>query len=114
MMMAKKSISCFVESTLGVIGGRWKVLILQQLFDGIKRFNELRRSLGGITHKTLTQQLREMESDGIINRQVYAQVPPKVEYSLTPLGKTLKPVLDAMHNWGEQHGEEQGKISQSP
>jgi DNA-binding HxlR family transcriptional regulator len=102
--MADKQVSCLVETTLDVIGGRWKVLILQQLFGGVKRFNELRRALAGITHKTLTQQLREMESDGIINRKLYPQVPPKVEYSLTPLGKTLKSVLTAMHNWAERHG----------
>jgi DNA-binding HxlR family transcriptional regulator len=81
-------------------------LILQQLFDGVKRFNELHRALSGITHKTFTQQLRELEADGIIDRKVYAQIPPKVEYSLTPLGKTLKPVLTAMHKWAELHGDE--------
>src|SRR5262245_45947978 len=97
---AKKSVGCMVETTLAVIGGRWKVLILQQLFDHVKRFNELRRALTGITHKTLTQQLRELEADGIIQRRVYAQIPPKVEYSLTPLGETLEPVLSAMHTWG--------------
>jgi len=102
--MADKFVCCLVETTLAVIGGRWKVLILQQLWDGVKRFNELHRALAGITHKTLTQQLREMEADGIIHREVYAQIPPKVEYSLTPLGKTLKPVLTAMHNWAERHG----------
>jgi DNA-binding HxlR family transcriptional regulator len=102
--MAEKKASCLVEATLAVIGGRWKVLVLQQLFDSVKRFNELHRGLSGITHKTLTQQLREMEAHGIINRKVFAQIPPKVEYSLTPLGKTLKPVLAAMHKWAEQHG----------
>jgi DNA-binding HxlR family transcriptional regulator len=102
--MAEKRVSCLVETTLSVLGGRWKVLILQQLFEGVKRFNELRRALAGITHKTLTQQLREMEADGIIHRKVYAQIPPKVEYSLTPLGKTLEPVLTAMHTWAERHG----------
>src|SRR5439155_23258653 len=101
--MDKKSIHCHVESTLAIIGGRWKVLILQELLAGVKRFNELRRALAGITHKMLTQQLREMEGAGIIHREVYAQIPPKVEYSLTPLGKTLRPVLDAMHKWGERH-----------
>jgi len=104
--MAEKLVSCHVETTLAVIGGRWKVLILQQLFDGVKRFNELRRALGGITHKTLTQQLRELEADGIVSRKVYPQIPPKVEYSLTPLGKTLRPVLVAMHQWAKhQTGE---------
>jgi DNA-binding HxlR family transcriptional regulator len=102
--MAKKSVSCLVETTLAVIGGRWKVLILQQLLESVQRFNQLRRALAGITHKTLTQQLREMEADGIISRKVYPQIPPKVEYSLTPLGKTLRPVLTAMHTWAERNG----------
>jgi DNA-binding HxlR family transcriptional regulator len=102
--MAEKIVSCHVETTLAVVGGRWKVLVLQQLLTSVQRFNELRRALGSITHKTLTQQLRELEADGIIHRQVYAQIPPKVEYSLTPLGKTLKPVLMAMHTWAERHG----------
>lgn len=93
-------LSCSVEITLKVIGGRWKVLILRELFVGIKRFGELHRALHGITQKMLTQQLRELEQDGIINRHVYLQVPPKVEYSLTELGETLKPILDAMHEWG--------------
>ncbi|MCW6038688.1 helix-turn-helix transcriptional regulator [Spirulina subsalsa FACHB-351] len=98
-----KQVSCAVEITLRVIGGRWKVLILRELFDGVKRFGELQRALTGITQKMLTQQLREMERDGIVHRQVYAQVPPKVEYSLTPLGESLKPILEEMHRWGEKH-----------
>jgi len=93
-------LTCSVEITLKVIGGRWKVLILRELFVGVKRFGELHRALHGITQKMLTQQLRELEQDGIINRHVYLQVPPKVEYSLTELGETLKPILDAMHEWG--------------
>lgn len=93
--------TCPVEQTLKAIGGRWKVLILRELFPGVKRFNQLQRSLHGITQKMLTQQLREMEADGLIHRQVYAQVPPKVEYSLTSLGESLKPVLEAMHDWGK-------------
>src|SRR5947209_2984713 len=103
--MATKRVSCLVETTLAVIGGRWKVLVLQELFGGVKRFNELHRSLAGITHKTLTQQLREMEADGVVSRTVFAQIPPKVEYALTPLGKTLRPVLTAMHAWAERHGD---------
>jgi DNA-binding HxlR family transcriptional regulator len=93
-------ISCTVETTLKVIAGRWKVLILRELSDEVRRFGELERNLVGITHKMLAQQLKELEADGIIHRQVYAQVPPKVEYSLTELGATLQPVLEAMHNWG--------------
>ena len=94
--------SCPVESTLAAIGGRWKVLILRELFYGVRRFGELHRALHGITQKMLTQQLRELEQDGLVYRQVYQQIPPKVEYSLTPLGNTLKPVLDEMHKWGVQ------------
>ncbi len=95
--------SCPVETTLRVIGGRWKVLILRELFKKTKRFGELQRSVKQITQKMLTQQLREMERDGIVHREVYPQIPPKVEYSLKPLGRSLKPVLDAMHDWGEVH-----------
>ena len=92
--------TCAVETTLAVIGGRWKVLIIRELFPSVKRFGELHRALQGITQKMLTQQLREMEQDGLVHRQVYLQVPPKVEYSLTPLGTTLKPILNSMHEWG--------------
>lgn len=92
--------ACPVETTLKIIGDKWKVLILRDLFTGTKRFNELKRSLTTITQKMLTQQLRELENDGIIHREVYPIVPPKVEYSLTELGKTLKPVIDSMYDWG--------------
>ncbi len=94
---------CPVELTLERIGGRWKVLILHELFGGTRRFGELHRALPGITQKMLTQQLRELERDDLIHRQVYPQVPPKVEYSLTPLGQTLRPVLDALHAWGRTY-----------
>lgn len=96
-------LTCEVETTLKVIGGRWKVLIIRELLSGIKRFGELQRSLPGITQKMLTQQLRELEEDGIIHREVYAQIPPKVEYSLTPLGISLQPILYAMHQWAVQN-----------
>lgn len=92
--------ACPVETTLKIIGDKWKVLILRDLFTGTKRFNELKRSLSDVTQKMLTQQLRELENDGIIHREVYPVVPPKVEYSLTELGKTLKPVIDSMYDWG--------------
>jgi DNA-binding HxlR family transcriptional regulator len=101
--------NCPVERTLEVIGGRWKVLIIRELFPGLKRFGQLHRALNGITQKMLTQQLRELEEDGIIYREVYLQVPPKVEYSLTPLGESLKPILDSMHDWGMRHLGEQNK-----
>ena len=97
---SKKMVSCEVETTLQIIGGRWKVLIIRELLLGIRRFGELQRALPGVTQKMLTQQLREMEKDGIIHRKVYAEVPPKVEYSLTSLGESLQPILKAMHEWG--------------
>lgn len=92
--------ACPVEITLKIIGDKWKVLILRDLFTGTKRFNELKRSLTDVTQKMLTQQLRQLENDGIIHREVYPVVPPKVEYSLTELGKTIKPVIDSMYDWG--------------
>jgi len=90
-----------IEITLNLIGGKWKVLILWLLKDRILRFSELKRKLPKITQKMLTNQLRELESDGLVHRKVYAQVPPKVEYSLTDLGKSFLPILKAMHKWGE-------------
>ena len=91
---------CPIEGTLGVIGGVWKVIIIRELLTGTKRYGYLHRTIGGVTHKMLTQQLRELERDGILHREVYKQVPPKVEYSLSPLGTRLGPILDAMHSWG--------------
>jgi DNA-binding HxlR family transcriptional regulator len=102
--MAKKAVSCPAETAIAILGGRWTLLILRALFEGTKRFSELHRSLAGVSHRTLTHQLRELEESGLIHRKVYAQVPPKVEYSLTSLGRTLKPVIDAMHEWSETHG----------
>jgi|SRR5687768_9177499 len=92
---------CPAEPTLALIGGRWKVVILYRLLGGPRRFSELKREMGAITQKMLTQQLREMEADGLVRRKVYPQVPPKVEYSLTPRGKSLMPVVEAMCRWGE-------------
>jgi DNA-binding HxlR family transcriptional regulator len=99
--MAKKIVGCPVETAIEIIGGRWKVLILQELFGGTRRFSELHRALSGVSHRTLTQQLRELESHGIVRRKVHRQVPPKVEYSLTPVGETLQPVIAVMHEWAE-------------
>ena len=98
--MKRQHQRCPAEMTLDIIGGRWKVLILWQLFQSERRFSELFRALDGITQKMLTQQLRELEHDGIVHRTVYPQVPPKVEYSLTSLGESLRPVVDAMCKWG--------------
>ena len=93
--------ACPVETTLTLIGDKWKVLILRDLLPGKKRFGELKKSIGSVSQKVLTAQLRDMEESGLVNRKVYAEVPPRVEYSLTELGQSLKPILDAMWNWGE-------------
>ena len=103
MSEAKELPACPVETTLTLISNKWKVLILRDLLTGTKRFNELKRSIGTISQKVLTAQLREMEASGLVDRTVYAEVPPRVEYSLTPLGLSLKPILDAMWNWGEAY-----------
>ncbi len=95
--------ACPVETTLSLIGDKWKILILRDVISGTKRFSELKRSIGGVSQKVLTAQLRAMEQDGLVSRKVYAEVPPKVEYSLTDLGKSLKPILDAMWQWGESY-----------
>jgi DNA-binding HxlR family transcriptional regulator len=100
--MSRTEIRCPAERTLVLIGGRWKVLILYHLDPRLRRFSELRRLLTPVTPKMLSQQLRELERDGLVRRKVYAQVPPKVEYSLTPAGKSLKPVIAAMCQWGRQ------------
>ena len=93
--------ACPVETTLTLIGDKWKVLILRDLLPGTKRFGELKKSIGSVSQKVLITQLRAMEENGLVHREVYAQVPPKVEYSLTELGRSLKPILDAMRDWGE-------------
>ncbi|MCM3143931.1 helix-turn-helix domain-containing protein [Brevibacillus sp. MER 51] len=95
--------ACPVETTLDVIGGKWKGIILYQLLNGTKRFNEFRRLNPGITQFMLTLQLRELERDGIIHREIYKEVPPRVEYSLTDFGRTLEPVIMSMKVWGESY-----------
>ena len=92
--------NCPVERTVNVIGGKWTLLILRDLFDGTKRFGELRASLTGISPKTLTEKLRTLEQDGIIERKIYPEVPPRVEYSLTKRGQTLETIIEAMREWG--------------
>lgn len=96
---------CPVETTLTLIGDKWKVLILRDLMPGKKRFGELRKSIGHVSQKVLTQQLRDMEEKGLLTRTVYAEVPPRVEYELTALGLSLKPVLDSLWSWGENYKE---------
>ena len=97
--------ACPVETTLMLIGDKWKVLILRDLLPGTKRFGELKKSIGTVSQKVqkvLTAQLRDMERNGLVTRKVYPEVPPRVEYSLTELGRSLKPILDAMWDWGEE------------
>ena len=93
---------CPIEVALEVIGGMWKVIVVRELRTGTKRYSELHRGLKNATHKMLAQQLRQLERDGVIDRKVYPQVPPKVEYSLTPLGRELEPLLDSMGDWGRR------------
>lgn len=97
--------SCPVETTLTLISDKWKVLILRDLMPGTKRFGELKKSIGTVTQKVLTAQLRQMEASGLLTRTVYAEVPPRVEYTLTDLGRSLRPVLDAMEAWGKAYQE---------
>ena len=92
--------ACPVETTLTLISDKWKVLILRDLMTGTKRFGELKKSIGYVSQKVLTTQLRQMEASGLLSRKVYAEVPPRVEYTLTELGCSLKPVMDAMWEWG--------------
>ncbi|TXN00886.1 helix-turn-helix transcriptional regulator [Methylobacterium sp. WL64] len=96
---------CAVEATLRLIDGKWKGVILYHLLEGTLRFNEIRRRLASVTQRMLTNQLREMEADGLIARKVYAEVPPKVEYSLTERGRTLEPVIHALKVWGDLHAD---------
>ena len=99
--------ACPVEPTLTLIGDKWKVLILRDLMPGTKRFGELKKSIGTVSQKVLTAQLRAMEESGLVHREVYAEVPPRVEYSLTELGKSLKPILDSLRAWGEAYKSKQ-------
>ncbi|MDR3642406.1 MAG: helix-turn-helix domain-containing protein [Candidatus Doudnabacteria bacterium] len=102
--MGKPSSGCTsVQTTLKVLGGKWKPPILFMLSAKTMRFGELKKAISGITQKMLTQELREMENDGLVNRKVFAEIPPKVEYSLTAYGKSLEPILKSMSQWGEKH-----------
>jgi len=92
---------CSVEAAISLIDGKWKCVVLFHLLRGTARFNEIRRRVPGVTQRMLTNQLRELEADGLITRKVYAQVPPKVEYSLSPLGRSLEPILVALKEWGD-------------
>lgn len=101
--------ACPVETTLMLIGDKWKVLILRDLMDGTKRFGELKKSIGTVSQKVLTAQLRDMEEKGLLTRKVYAEVPPRVEYTLTETGYSLKPILDCMWAWGLDYKAKNGE-----
>ena len=101
--MQENSPEALAEITLKLIGDRWKVMILQNLMDGTKRFGELKTSLGNITQKVLTSNLRNMEKSGLLIRNVYAQIPPKVEYTLTSIGYSLEPIIEQMAAWGAEY-----------
>ncbi|WP_314067497.1 helix-turn-helix domain-containing protein [uncultured Vagococcus sp.] len=103
--MTKALPACPVETTLSLIGNRWKIIILRELMTGTKRFGELKKGVGAISQKVLTSNLREMEADGLVSREVFAEVPPRVEYTLTETGRSLHKVLDAMSQWGEGYQE---------
>lgn len=101
--MNQSNYYCPVEVTLDVIGGKWKCVVLWWLREGPKRFSELKQSVPGITQKVLTEQLRELEADGLVHREVYKEKPPRVEYSLTSYGETIRPITDLMCEWGKSH-----------
>ena len=103
--MKKELPACPVEITLSLISDRWKVLIIRDLLNGTRRFGELKKSIGQISQKVLTSNLRSMEESGLVNRKVYAEVPPRVEYTLTETGYSLKPILDSMVEWGNTYKE---------
>jgi DNA-binding HxlR family transcriptional regulator len=107
--MSEHQQSCPAETAISLLGSKWKLLILRELFKGMRRFGELSRSVPGISQKMLTQQLRQMEEDGLVSRKIYPEVPPRVEYSLTDIALSLKPVLDAIHKWGTKYMMQTGK-----
>lgn len=105
-MSCRNQLECPILSTIAMISDKWKVIIIYKLKGGTLRFNELMRALQGVTQKVLTSQLRQLEEDGLVSRKIYAEVPPRVEYSLTPLGETLIPVLEKLEEWAKEHSDE--------
>jgi DNA-binding HxlR family transcriptional regulator len=101
--MFNRAERCPVETTARILGGHWKAVVIEQLLQGSKRFSELKRGIPGITQRTLSQQLRDLQSAGIVERTVFPNTPPRVVYTITPLGKSLRPLLDAMCHWGKSH-----------
>lgn len=112
--MSKPLPACPVEITLAMISDRWKVLIIRELLAGTRRFSELRKSIAGVTQKMLTANLRSLENDGLLTRRVYAEVPPRVEYTLTATGYSLQPVLDAMKCWGAAYRQHMESLAADP
>lgn len=110
--MAKRT-GCPTEQTLDLISGRWKVMVIYWLLKGDRRFNQLQRDLSGITHRTLAKQLRELEADGLVERHDFSEIPPRVEYRLSPLGHSLEPILLAMHEWAVAYPLVKGKHRRS-
>ena len=108
MIVKKDTPACPVATTVGLIGNKWKLLIVRDVLTGPKRFGELRKSLEGISQKVLTDNLRSMEEDGILTRTVYPEVPPRVEYALSALGETMRPIMKAMEEWGMEYKENYG------
>ncbi|MCW5822345.1 MAG: helix-turn-helix transcriptional regulator [Cyanobacteria bacterium TGS_CYA1] len=105
-MSCRNQLECPILSTIAMISDKWKVVIIYKLKGGTMRFNELMRALQGVTQKVLTSQLRQLEEDGLVSRKIYAEVPPRVEYSLTPLGESLTPVLEQLEQWAKEHSDE--------
>lgn len=105
-MTYSTKLTCPIQRTIAFVGDKWKIIVLHTLMDGTKRFGELQRLMEGITPKVLTRQLRDLERDGLVRREVHPQVPPRVDYSLTPLGTSLMPVLHQLHEWAVAHADE--------
>ncbi len=105
-MSCRNQLECPILSTIAMISDKWKVIIIYKLKGGTMRFNELMKALQGVTQKVLTSQLRQLEEDGLVSRKIYAEVPPRVEYSLTPLGQTLIPALEKLEEWAKEHSDE--------
>ena len=103
------AVTCPVETALSLIGGKWKGVLIYHLLDGKKRFNELKRLMPNITHRMLTLQLRELENDGIVKRTIYAEVPPRVEYELTELGMSIRPIISSLYAWGKEYKSSTGQ-----
>lgn len=103
MISNKKNLDCPVATAINLIGNKWKLLIIRDLLNGTRRFGELRKSLTGISQRVLTENLRELETDGLLNRKVFAEVPPRVEYSLNDTGLSLKPIIETMADWGTKY-----------